>query len=148
MKLSKFLSILLITCLLLGVKDVQAMPRQGNTLEQPVPKPIRKIVKAIAKGNVFVLHEPEQASPLVTKLGENYFLLSKLATSYELEDLIRTHKNPVVRMYAFKALTTQVRDIPETIMNIINNDTASIKCINREKTDNVELKDLVQNFLN
>lgn len=124
------------------------MPGQGNTLEQPVPKPIRKIVKAIAKANVFVLHQPEQASPLVIDLEKNYFLLSKLATSDELEDLIRTHKNAVVRMYAFKALTTQVFDIPASIMNRINNDTATIECVNRDKTENTQLNVLAQNFLN
>ena len=124
------------------------MPRQENISEQPVPKPIRKIVKAIAKANVFVLHQPEQATPLVTDLEKNYFLLSKLATSDELEDLIGTHKNAVVRMYAFKALTTQLYEIPASIMNIINNDTATIECINRDKTEKVQVKNLVQNFLN
>ena len=148
MKSYKFLSLLLITCLILGVRDVQAIPGRGNTLEQPVPKPIRKIVKAIEKANVFVLNKPEQASPLVSGLEENYFLLSKLATSNELEDLIRTHKNAVVRIYAFKALTTQVRDVTAEIMALVNNDTASIECFNRDKMEKVELKKLVQNFLN
>lgn len=148
MKSPKFLSLLLITCLLFGVKDIQAMPTPVNMSEQPVPKPIRKIVKAIAKANVFVLQIPEQSSPMVTELEKNYFLLSKLATSNELEELIRTHKNAVVRMYAFKALTTQVHDIPASIMNSINNDAATIECINRDKTENVELKNLAQNFLN
>lgn len=124
------------------------MPRHVNTLEQPVPKPIRKIVKDMAKANVFVLHEPAQASPLVTRQEKNYFLLSKLATSNELEDLIRTHKNGVVRMYAFKALTIQLQDIPASIMTIIHNDTATIECINVDKTENVEVKNLAQNFLN
>ena len=148
MKSSKLISLLLVTCVLFFVNDVQAISTPGNTQEQIVPKPIRKIVKALAKANLFVLNKSEQPSLLVTEQEKNYLLLSRLATSNELEDLIRTHKNAVVRMYAFKALTTQVHDIPASTMTIINNDTTTIECINRDKTERVELKKVAQNFLN
>ena len=148
MKLSKLFRLLLITVLLLAMNDVRAKPAPANSYEQPIPKPIRKIVKAIEKANVFVLQKPEQTSPLLRDLEENYFLLSKLATSDELEGLIRTHKNAVVRLYAFKALTTQVHNIPGVTMDIINNERATIACIKGDKTENVELRILAQNFLN
>ena len=149
MKMSRLFPVILITFLLLAMNDVGAKPAPANSYyEQPIPKPIRKIIKAIEKANVFVLQKPEQTSPLITDLEENYFLLSKLATSDELEGLIRTHKNAVVRLYAFKALTTQVHNIPGVTMDIINNDRAIIACIKGDKTENVELRILAQNFLN
>lgn len=148
MKLFKLVPLLLITCFFIGINEIQASSVLKNNQEQPVPKPIRKIVKEIEKANVFVLHQPEQVSPLLTKLEESYFLLSKLATSVELENLIETHKNAVVRMYAFKALATQVYDIPPNIMMIVNNDTSTIDCISRDKTLKAPIKTLVQNFLN
>ena len=148
MKLSKIFPLLLIIVVLLNMNDVMAKPAPANIYDQPIPKPIRKIVKEIEKANVFLLQKPEQTSPLLTDLEENYFLLSKLATSNELEDLIRTHKNAVVRLYAFKALTTQVHNIPGITMDIIHNDKATIACIKGDKTENVELRILAQNFLN
>ncbi len=148
MKSFKLLLLLFIACLLPGVKNVQATASLVNTLEQPVPKPIRKIVDALSKANVFVLNEPDSTTAFVKELEQNYFLLSKLATSNELENLIRTHKNAVVRIYAFKALTTQVHDISATIMAVINNDTSSVECIKGDKRENIEVKNLAQNFLN
>lgn len=148
MKLFELITLLLITCIFIGLKEVQATSVLKIGQEQPVPKPIRKIVQEISKANVFVLHEPEQPSPLVRDLEKNYFLLSRLATSSELENLIRTHKNAVVRMYAFKALTTQVYNISAEIMAIVNNDATTINCINRDVTEKAQIKNLVQNFLN
>ena len=148
MNSNKFLHLLLVIFFLFSVKDVQAIPVTEYISEQQAPNPIKKIVKAIAKANVFVLHEPEHPSPLVTDLGKNYLLLSRLATSSELESLIRMHKNAVVRMYAFKALTTQVYDIPAEIMAIVNQDTTTIDCISRDVTEKTQINTLVQNFLN
>lgn len=148
MKSNTFLQLLLIHFFLFSVNVGHAMPAPAHISERETPNPIKKIVKAIAKANVFVLHQPEQPSPLVTELEKNYLLLSRLATSDELEDLIRTNKNAVVRMYAFKALTTQLQDIPAEIMTIVNNDTTTIDCISRDKTEKAEIKSLVQNFLN
>ena len=148
MKLSNLFPLVLITCTFLSVNDVQSLPAPDDIYEQPVPKAIRKIVKEISKANVFVLHPPEKVTPLINGVEENYFLLSKLATTEELIDLIGTHKNAVVRLYAFKALTTQLHNIPSSVMDIINNDTATITCINRDKNEKVELKILAQNFLN
>jgi hypothetical protein len=126
----------------------QSAPPQGSISDFTTPNPIKKIVKAIAKANVFVLAPPAQPLPLVTEQEKNYLLLSRLATSNELEDLIMNHKNAVVRMYAFKALTTQMHHISENIMQVINNDTTLIDCINREKIEKTQIKILAQNFLN
>ena len=148
MKLSKVIFLLIMTCFVINTINAKGFSSTESLKEQPVPKPIRKIVKEIAKANTFVLRDPAQASPLTNSLQENYLVLSKLATSGELENLIKTHKNAVVRLYAFKALTTQVHDIPDSIMSIINNDTSIIDSINRDKKEKKELKVLVQNFLN
>ena len=147
MKINK--TIVLLTLSFLFFAQIgQSSPAQGSIPDFTAPNPIKKIVKAIAKTNVFVLTLPAQPSPLVTEQEKNYLLLSRLATSNELEDLIMTHKNAVVRMYAFKALTTQMHHIPENIMQVINNDTTLIDCINREKNEKAEIKILAQNFLN
>lgn len=148
MKSNKIFSLLFLSCFLLVSQIGQSAPWHGTNSEIPAPDPIKKIVKAIAKTNIFVLATPAQPSPLVIAQENNYVLLSRLATSYELEDLILTHKNAVVRMYAFKALMTQLHEIPEKIMTVINNDTTSIDCVNKEKTEKAKIKNLVQNFLN
>lgn len=148
MKSNRILQLLLITCFLIVGQIGQSAPGSGITPEILAPNPIKKIVKAIEKANVFVLATPAQPSPLVTEQEKNYVLLSRLATSDELEDLILTHKSGVVRMYAFQALTTQLHDIPENIMNVVNNDTTIIDCINKKKTEMFEIKILAQNFLN
>lgn len=117
-------------------------------LEQAASNPIKKIVKALAKENIFILNVPEQSTPLVVAQLKNYTQLERLATSDELEDLILHHKNAVVRLYAFKVLTNQMRDLPENIMLIINNDKSEVEYINRDKKEKAFLKVLAQNFLN
>lgn len=148
MNSNTFLQLLLISFFLFSVIEGKALSFPTHISEEQAPNPIKKIVKAIEKANIFVLHQPEQPSQLVTELEKNYLLLSRLATSDELEDLIRTHKNAVVRMFAFKALTTQLHDIPAVIMTIVNNDTTTIDCIISDKTEKVQIKSLIQNFLN
>lgn len=148
MKSNRILQLLLMTCFLIVGQVAQSSPGIENTPEIHAPNPIKKIVKAIAKADIFVLATPAQPSSLVTEQEKNYLLLSRLATSNELEVLVLMHKNAVVRMYAFQALTTQLNHIPENIMNVINNDTDLIECINKEKSKKVEIKILAQNFLN
>ena len=148
MKSNKIFSSLLLMCFLLVGQIGQSATGPGITTELHAPDPIKKIVKAIAKANIYVLSAPTQPSPLVTEQEKNYLLLSRLATSNELEELILTHKNAVVKMYAFQALTTQLHHIPENIMKVINNDMTLIDCINKEKNEKIEIKILAQNFLN
>ena len=116
--------------------------------EQVAPNPIKKIVKALAKGNIFILNVPEQTTPFVTAQEQNYTQLERLATSDELEDLILHHKNAVVRLYAFKALTKQMHNLPENIMLVINNDNNEVEYIDRNKKEKALLRVLAQNFLN
>ena len=148
MNSNKISSLLLLPCFLFLAQIGICASAPVNTPKVSGPNPIKKIIKAIEKANIFVLATPAQPSPLVTEQEKNYVLLSRLATSDELEDLILTHKNGVVRMYAFKALTTQMHNIPENIMNVVNNDTTLIDCINKEKIEKAEIRMLVQNFLN
>ncbi|MEO6681769.1 MAG: hypothetical protein ABIN48_03000 [Ginsengibacter sp.] len=126
----------------------QNINNQTISADKNAPKPIRKIVKAIAKANIFVLKDPAQASTLVEEQEENYSQLLQLATTSELEDLILTHKNAAVRIYAFKALTTHLHHIPENIMYVVNADTTLVESVNHENTEKIELKQLVQHFLN
>ena len=148
MKSNKILLLFLLPCFLFFAQIGNSAPAPGNAPEVFAPNPIKKIIKAIEKANIFVLETPAQPSPLVIEQEKNYLLLSRLATSDELEDLILTHKNAVVRMYAFKSLTIQMNNISENIMNVINNDTTLIDCINKEKSEMAEIKILAQNFLN
>ncbi len=148
MKSKRILQLLFITCFMFVGQIVQSASKMGNKIELKAPDQIKKIVKAIAKANIFILATPVHPSKLVIEQEKNYLLLSRLATSEELEVLILTNKNAVVRMYAFQALTTQLHHIPENIMNMINNDTTQIDCINKDKSEKAEIKTLAQNFLN
>ena len=139
----------LVTCLLLT--SLACPPMQASTItniESIAPSPIKKIVRTLAKGNIFILHMPVQPSPIVAVQQENYTQLEQIATSAELETLILQNKNAVVRLYAFKALAKQMENIGENIMQVINKDSSEIAYFNRDKKEKARLNILAQNFLN
>lgn len=101
----------------------------------------------MARADVFILSPPESKDQKMQNLLEDERLLTALATSQELENLLRKDKSAVVRLYAFKALTIQLHDIPIEIMHIVKADEATARVIDGEKTETMPVKQVIPNFL-
>lgn len=111
------------------------------------PSPIHKIVQRIAMANIFILQARNKENKEEQTQIQNDTHLTALATSSELEELIRTHKNAVVRAYAFKALAKQMHHIPEPIMQIVSKDKATLRVITERGEKEMTVNQVITNFL-
>lgn len=107
--------------------------------------PVKKIVKRIAKENVYVV--TPMNSKIVSEQELNYGELLKTASIEELTQLAADHRNAVVRLYAFRALMESVKDAPKYIFEKFMNDTTAVKVINGTRTETKPLNSIANGFL-
>lgn len=109
--------------------------------------PLRKIVRRIAKANVYVVTSLNSSNKAVSDQELNYRELLATASLEELSGLAADDKNAVVRLYAFKALMETVKDAPRNIFEKFMNDTTPIKVINGSKSEMKPLNSISNGFL-
>ena len=85
---------------------------------------VKQVVEAIAANNKYESIQVGFAGSISAQY-RNYQRLLRFATDKDLLLLIR-HKNPAVRVYAFKALLHINRKLASSMYNIIKADTAGI----------------------
>lgn len=107
--------------------------------------PIKKIVKAIAKSNVYDAGSGNIKSPSPQNI--RYKKLVNLATVEELQQLILKNKKPIVRLYSFRAMVSLVNEIPKNIFNLVMNDNTEVTVIDGNKTFKKPLNSIAKGFL-
>lgn len=109
--------------------------------------PLKKIVRRIAKANVYVVTSLNSNNKAVSDQELNYQNLLKVASPEELSDLAASDKNAIVRLYAFKALMETVKDAPKNIFVQFMNDATLIKVINGSRSEMKPLNSISNGFL-
>lgn len=109
--------------------------------------PLKKIVRRIAKANVYVVISSHSNDKVVSDQELNYQDLLKAASPEELSGLAAGDKNAVVRLYAFKALMETVKDAPKNIFEQFMNDTTPVKVVNGSRSEMKPLNSISNGFL-
>lgn len=97
-----------------------------NYPEKSSSDPIKKIVREMAKSNVYEISNAAGYAGSHSQQSSRYAQLLKAASTEELTILARKHKNPVVRLYAFNALVQKLKDVPVAIVEQFRNDATII----------------------
>ncbi len=107
--------------------------------------PVKKIVKKIAKANVFVVTPLNSKN--VSEQELNYRDLLKTSSIEELTQLAAEDKSAVVRLYAFRALMESVKDVPQNIFTQFRNDSTAINVIDGTRAETKPLNSIANGFL-
>lgn len=123
-----------------------SLAKQENSFFEIINEtPVKKIVKRIAKENIYVVTPIN--SKIVSSQEQNYVDLLKIASIEELTQLAAEDKNAIVRLYAFRALMESIKDVPKDIFKQFLNDTTPVKVIEGTRTDTKPLNSIANGFL-
>ena len=109
--------------------------------------PLKKIVRKIAKANVFDATPVANKGKVISEQEINYRDLLNTASPEQLIDLATNYKNAVVRLYAFRALMEKVKSAPNNLYQKFKNDNTSIKVINGKFSERKPLSAVSNGFL-
>jgi hypothetical protein len=109
--------------------------------------PLKKIVKEIAKANVYDATPFMNIAKTVSGQEALYKELLNTATPDELTELATKNKNAVVRLYAFRALMEKVKTAPAILFMQFKNDTTPVKVVNGKSTEMKPMNTISNGFL-
>lgn len=115
----------------------------ANSIKSTSTDPIKKIVREIAKSDVYELSD--SLSP--SQQNMRYKELLNNATVEALTELTMKNKNAVVRLYAFRALVEKQKNIPKYVIDKIANDTTLVTTISKETNNKVPFNSIAKGFL-
>jgi hypothetical protein len=126
---------------------IMATPKSIFFTKTTASDPVKKIVKAIAKSNVYDLSTTNNIASPNSPQNLRYEQLLNIATAEKLTELATKNKNAVVRLYAYKALINKVKSIPNEMVDQFNNDTTIINTINGSTVGQAPLNSIAKGFL-
>ena len=109
--------------------------------------PIKKIVKEIAKSNVYEINSTTGYRETLSQQSTRYQQLLKIATAEQLTELAMKNKNAVVRLYAFQGLVNKLKEIPKEIVDQFRNDTSTIDVLKGNIAEKVSLNKVASGLL-
>ncbi|HEY5463175.1 MAG TPA: hypothetical protein VIJ95_07960 [Hanamia sp.] len=109
--------------------------------------PLKKIIKKIAKANVYDASPFMSNNKVVSEQESLYKDLLNTASPEELIDLATNNKNAVVRLYAFRALMEKQKKAPTNVYDQFMNDNTPIKVINGKSSQMKPLNAISNGFL-
>ncbi len=109
--------------------------------------PLKKIIKQLAKANVFDATPLRVNSKVVSEQEAHYKELLSIASPDQLTELATNNKNPIVRLYAFRALMEKVKDAPGNVLQQFMNDTTPIRIINGNSSEMKPMNTISNGFL-
>lgn len=109
--------------------------------------PIKKIVKEIAKSNVYETANTDANSQTSSLQNARYQQLLKTATTQQLINLARENKNAIVRLYAFRALVNNLKEVPVEIVEKFRNDATLIEVKHGDAIEKKPLHTIASGFL-
>ncbi|MEO5649177.1 MAG: hypothetical protein ABIR03_04540 [Ginsengibacter sp.] len=126
---------------------IMAAPKKISLTKPTSPDPVKKIVKAIAKANVYELRAVNNIAKPATQQSLRFQDLLKVATVENLTKLATKNKNAVVRLYAYKALINKLKDIPIDVVHQFNNDTTLVHTLEGDTAGQVPLNSIAKGLL-
>jgi hypothetical protein len=107
--------------------------------------PIKKIARELAKANVY---ESENGDNSAAKSPQilRYRQLLVTASPQQLTELAK-NKNPVVRLYAFKALVNSMKEVPSEIVESFRKDNTLIAVKTGNTIEKKPLHSIASGFL-
>ena len=118
-----------------------------DNLKRADGDPIKKIVREMAKSNVYEISSTVGYSSTPSQQAIRYQELLKSASIAELTELATTNKNAIVRLYAFCALVNKSKDVPQTIIDQFRNDKTIIVVLNGDIAANTPLNSMAERCL-
>lgn len=125
---------------------IMASPKSIFFTKTTASDPVKKIVKAIAKSNVYDLSATNNSAQANSPQNLRYEKLLNTATTEKLTELAK-NKNAVMRLYAYKALINKIKNIPKEMVDQFNNDTTVINTINGNTAGQAPLNSIARGFL-
>jgi hypothetical protein len=124
-----------------------ALQKTSFSIKTTASDPVKKIVKAMTKSNVYDVTPAPENSDVVSQQNLLYEDLLKMAAPERLTKLATQNKNAIVRLYAYKALIHKIKNIPKEMVDQFRNDTTLINTINGNKTSKVPLNSIANGLL-
>ena len=109
--------------------------------------PIKKIVKEIAKSNVYEYPAPGNAVRTASEQNIRFVELLKISNDDDLIKLATKYKNAVVRLYAYRAIVQKFKEVPKDILDQFNNDTSVVNTLRGNIADKTTVKEIAGSFL-
>ena len=111
------------------------------------PDPIKKIVREIAGSNVFEISATVGYAGTPSQQNVRYRELLEAASVSQLQQLATKNKNAVVRLYAFKGLVSQQKNIPPAIIEQFKNDSTLVVVISGDIAEKRPVSAIASGFL-
>lgn len=125
-----------------------AVPLKDNSGYQlQSPGPVKKIVKEIAKTNVYDFTANAAPTGTVSQQNSRYLELLQTANIEDLVKLATKHKNRVVRLYAYRAIVQKSKSVPPGILDQFTNDTTIVSTIRGGIKDKTAVNKIAASFL-
>lgn len=123
-----------------------SLPGQ-NIFSKTASDPVKKIVKEIAKANIYEFTPTTENDVSKSQQNKRYEVFLKTASVEELTNLATKHKNAVVRLYAFQALVLKLKDIPKEIIDQFKNDATMVDTLRDDIADKTPVNKIAVTFL-
>lgn len=118
---------------------VQGQAREQNAHQS---KQITRILQQIGKEPIYIIDNEEKSDQ-----EKNYRLFARSSSPYEFLKLAMEDKNPMVRIYAFRAAAERMDELPAELVLKFKNDKTPVKVrvMNQEKE--LPLHEIINGFL-
>ena len=124
-----------------------ASPGTNEFSKTTASDPLKKIVKEIAKSNIYEYPTTAGIAGNSPKQNIRFEELLKTADNDELVKLATKNKNPVVRLYAYRAIVQKFKEVPKDILDRFNNDTSLVNTIRGGVADKKPVNIIAASFL-
>lgn len=124
-----------------------ASPKINNFFKTTNSDPVKRIVKEIAKSNIY---DYITTAGIAGTLSKQNILFDELLKTADNEDLIKLatkNKNAVVRLYAYRAIVQKFKEVPKDILDQFNNDTSPVNTMRGGITDKKPVNVIAASFL-
>lgn len=103
---------------------------------------MKKLINEIAKENVFILGNPKS-----TDQPGSYKKLIQSGSVYDFLRIAMDNKNPVVRLYAFRAVASRMDNLPAELVMKFKNDTTLITVRSGTEEKQVPVNQVANGYL-
>lgn len=109
--------------------------------------PIKKVVREMARSNVYEIINMDASAQTNSAQSGRYQQLLKTATTQQLINLAKENKNAIVRLYAFRALVNNLKEVPVEIVEKFRNDATLIEVKHGDVIEKKPLHSIASGFL-
>lgn len=120
---------------------------QSFSINSPNADPIKKVVKEIAKTDIYEYITTFKKGAVLPEQMNRYLVLKQLASPERLISIIKKEKNGVVRLYAYMALVISLKSVPADILQQMNTDQTMVQTIHENISGSETVATIAKTFL-